>query len=279
MSFKRFLLGASVGAISITASAQASNPWTYHESDDAIGRVYYYERTNTDGSMDERVTVFRRDATHIEVYKENGLCGRAALVTAELDLETLSAPVITGGALQPDAQHIEFAFLELNPETGMVDMLVQLPDMEIRNDVEIETANWTLFDFDLASFTVATPHLDSPKDGFGFGMALLWADPSVADPLFWMGELTAKHVGKGEHLGVVADEYRLTGSAFEIDLSTGEEGRLWLDSEDGHVVDAVMPVPNHPGYTDFRLRLLTVSDGGAAEWTALLRAHFEGCEG
>ena len=279
MSLKRFLLGAAFAAVSIAASAQANSPWTYHESDNAIGRIYFYERTNTDGSMDERVTVFRRDATHIEVYKENGRCGRAALVTAELDLETLSAPVITGGALQPDAQHIEFAFLELNPETGVVDMLVQLPDMEIRNDVEIETANWTLFDFDLASFTVATPHLDSPKDGFGFGMALLWADPSVADPLFWMGELTAEHVEQGEHLGVVADEYRLTGSAFEIDLSTGKEGRLWLDSEDGHVVDAVMPVPNHPGYTDFRLRLLKVSDGGAAEWTALLRAHFEGCEG
>ena len=62
-------------------------------------------------------------------------------------------------------------------------------------------------------------------------------------------------------------------------LMSNEEGRLWLDSEDGHVVDAVMPVPNHPGYTDFRLRLLNVSDGGEAEWAALLRAHFEGCEG
>jgi hypothetical protein len=70
MSFKRSMLGAA--AVSLAASAQANNPWTYHESDDGIGRIYYYERTNTDGSMDERVTVFRRDATHIEVYKENG---------------------------------------------------------------------------------------------------------------------------------------------------------------------------------------------------------------
>jgi hypothetical protein len=279
MSFKPLMLGAAAGAISIAASAQANNPWTYQESDDEIGRIYYYERTNTDGSMDERVTVFRRDASNIEVYKENGLCRRAALVTAKLDLETLSAPVITGGALQPDAQRIEFAFLELNPDTGMVDMLVKLPDMEIHNDVEIETPNWTLFDFDLASFTVATPHLDNPEDGFGFGMALLWADPSAEDPLFWMGEVTAEYIGRDEHLGFVADEYRLTGSAFEIGLSTGAEGRLWLDGEDGHVVDAVMPVPNHPGYTDFRLRLLDVSDGGEAEWTALLRAHFEGCDG
>ena len=279
MSFRPLMLGVAAGVVSIAASVQASSPWTYHKSDDEIGRIYYYERTNTDGSMDERVTVFRRDATHIEVYKENGLCRRAALVTAELDQATLSAPVITGGVLQTDAQHVDFAFLELNPETGKVEMLVQLPDMEVRDDVKIESANWTLFDFDLASLTVSTPHLDKPENGFGFGMALLWTDPSAADPLFWMGEVTAEHVGQSEHLGVFADEYRLTGSAFEIDLSTGKEGRLWLDAEDGHVVDAIMPVPNHPGYTDFRLRLLDVSDGGDAEWTALLRAHFEGCEG
>ena len=82
MSFRPLMLGVAAGVVSIAASVQANNPWTYHESDDEIGRIYYYERTNTDGSMDERVTVFRRDATHIEVYKENGLCRRAALVTA-----------------------------------------------------------------------------------------------------------------------------------------------------------------------------------------------------
>jgi hypothetical protein len=63
MSYKRFMLGAAAGAFSLASSAQANNPWTYHASDDEIGRIYFYERTNIDGSMDERVTVFRRDAT------------------------------------------------------------------------------------------------------------------------------------------------------------------------------------------------------------------------
>ena len=64
MAFKPLMLGVAAGAISIAVSAQVKTPWTYNESDDEIGRIYYYERTNTDGSMDERVTVFRRDATH-----------------------------------------------------------------------------------------------------------------------------------------------------------------------------------------------------------------------
>jgi hypothetical protein len=54
MSFNRFILGAAAGAVSLAASAQANNPWTYHESDDGTGRIYYYESTNTDGSMDGR---------------------------------------------------------------------------------------------------------------------------------------------------------------------------------------------------------------------------------
>lgn len=278
MSFKKFLLGAVTGAACLTACAQADSPWTHDASDDRIGRIYYYERSNTDGTMDERITVFRRSATEIEVYKSRSRCHGAALVTATLDLATLSAPVITGGRLQPNAQHMEFAFLELNEETGQVDVLVRLPDVELRNEFLVEHANWTLFDFDLASFTVSTPHLDNPEQGFEFGMGLLWADPSHPDPMFWMGELSAEFVGEVERLGVPSAEYRLTGSAFDIDLSTGDEGSLWLDREQGHVVDAIMPVPNHPGYTDFRLRLLNVSDGGEAEWTALLTAHFQGCE-
>ena len=278
MSFKKFLLGAATGAACLTACAQADSPWTHDANDDRIGRIYYYERSNTDGTMDERITIFRRDATHIEVYKENGLCRRSSVVRAELDLDTLSAPVITGGQLQPNAEIMSFAFVEVNDAGDQADMLVRLPDMEIRNEAEINHANWVLFDFDFASLTVATPHLDNPRGGFDFGMALIWADPSSPDPFFWMGDLQAEHIGEEEHLGVQSDQYRLTGSALDHELAIGSEGQLWLDAEEGHIVDIVVPAPSHPGYTDYRLRLLDISDGGEAEWTALLTAHFQGCE-
>ncbi|WP_300532280.1 hypothetical protein [Maricaulis sp.] len=272
------ILAASAGALALAPCALADTPWTYDPEDDAIGRIYYYERSNTDGSLDERITIFRRDATHIEVYKENGLCRNASVVRAELDLETLSAPKITGGQLQPNAEIFDFAFLQQSEDGQQVDLLVQLPDMEIRNASEIENRHWVLFDFDFASMTVATPHLDNPQAGFGIGLALLWADPSAEDPFFWMGDLQAEHVGEGEHLGVQSAQYRLTGSALDHALSTGDEGQLWLDARDGHIVDIVVPAPSHPGYTDYRLRLLDVSDGGEPEWTALLTRHFEDCQ-
>lgn len=278
MPFYRPTIAVAACALALTSSALPASPWTHDPADDALGRIYYYERSNIDGSRDERVTVFRRDATHLEVYKENGLCTNAALVTAELDLDTLSTRKVTGGALQPDAQHVEFAFMEQVPGSDRIDMVVKLPDGEIRDDMEIGRANWTLFDFDLASLTVATPHLDDYRHGFDFGMGLLWADPSTADPLSWMGDVDAEWAGESKRLGRAAHEFRLTGSAFDGSRSTGEQGRLWLDAEQGHIVEAIMPAPNHPGYTDFRLRLLKVSDGGESEWTALLRRHFQGCD-
>jgi hypothetical protein len=261
----------------VGGTALAGDQWTHSPEDDRIGRIYYYERSNVDGSLDERVTVFRRSTTALEVYKENGLCGNAALVTADLDSATLSAPRITGGSLRPNAEHVEFAFLTTNAEADAVDMLVRLPDMEIRDQATIRSPHWHLYDFDLASLTVATPHIDSRRDGFDFGLMLLWADPNGDDPLFWLGEVEARYVALEERLGVRSERYELGGSAFEGANSTGPSGTLWLDAAEGHVVDAIMPVPNHPGYTDFRLRLLRISDGGEAEWRTLLTAHFADC--
>lgn len=265
-------------ASALTACATAQEPWHYQPANDAIGRIYTYERSNTDGSLDERVAVFRRDATHIEVYKENGLCRNAAFVSAELDFATLSAPVITGGQLRPNAEHMDFAFLEWDQAAAQLNIHVQLPNMEMREDAPVPSTPWHLFDFDLASLTVMTPHLSAPEDGFEFGMALVWADPSASDPLVWMGDVSAHYTGDGSHEGVETRHYRLDGTALEGENATGGNGDLWLDRNDGHIVEAVLPAPNHPGYTDFRLRLLGVSDGGQAEWTRLLTAHFENCD-
>jgi len=252
--------------------------WVYDADNNHLGRIFYYERSNTDGSLDERVAVYRSGVETIEVYKENGFCANAALVTAELDHETFSTPVVTGGALLPDAEHVPFAFLEWDRENAQLDILVQFPDMELREEAPIPRIPWHLFDFDLASLTVMTPHLADRETGFDFGMALVWADQSAPDPLTWMGDVVATYAETTEHLGTETQRYELTGSAFEGVRSTSPNGSLWLDARDGHIVDAVFPAPNHPGYTDFRLQLHRISDGGAEEWDALLRAHYADCE-
>ena len=273
------LLGAALTLTAANACAQSDDTaWNYQADNAAIGRIYYYERTNTDGSMDERITVFHRSETELEVYKENGLCRNAALVTAVLDPVTLSATRLVGGQLQPDAQHMEFAFIDWDQANDALSLEVRLPQMTITDTAQVQNRTWHLYDYDLASLTVMTPHLADPDRAFDFGMALLWADPSNPDPMFWMGDVTATPDGQAEHLGHQTRRYVLSGSALTGERATGGEGALWLDAEEGHIVDAIFPTPNHPGYTDFRLRLDHVSDGGPTEWEALLTAHFANCD-
>lgn len=274
-TMKVILLAAA--ACGLGACASAPETWRYDPQNNALGRIYYYERTNTDGSMDERVAVFRRDETNLEVYKSVSLCRNAALVTGKMDWETFSASSLIGGSLRPDAQHVEFAFLDWDKATDKISILVKFPDGELRADASVETRPWHMFDFDFASLTVATPHLAAEDGDFQFGMPLIWTAEGAENPLYWMGDVSAHYERNEERLGVASRRYQLTGSALTGPRSTGAEGTLWLAVDGGHVVDAILPVPNHDGYKDFRLRLLNVSDGGDGEWTALLRAHFADC--
>ncbi|MEO1136635.1 MAG: hypothetical protein AAFW68_08505 [Pseudomonadota bacterium] len=172
----------------------------------------------------------------------------------------------------------EFAFLTWNREEERLEVLVELPNAKIVEEAPVLLTPWHLFDFDLASLTVMTPYLMSPQRGFSFGMALLWADETESDPATWMGDVTARYDGTEQRLGHDTLRYELTGSALEGSRSTGPYGALWLDDDDGHIVEAAFPMPNHPGYTDFLLRLERVSDGGSAEWDELLNAHYQDCE-
>jgi len=278
MSILKKTLAASAALSCVTSAGFAADDWIYNPDHNEVGRIYYYERTNTDGSRDERVTVYRQDETQIAVYKESSLCGNAGLVTATLDFETFTTPVITGGRLMPDAQIMEFAFLNHEAGSDVATMDVRFPDMEINESAPIENQTWHLYDLDLASLTMMTPHLIDPRGDFSFGMALVWADQNAEDPFTWMGDVAVNYDGDVSHIGHHTRHYTLSGSAFEGDMAAGGVGELWLDAEDGHVVDAIFPAPNHPGYTDFRLRLLHVSDGGAEEWNSLLRAHWNNCQ-
>ncbi|MEX0645372.1 MAG: hypothetical protein WD076_08675, partial [Parvularculaceae bacterium] len=150
---------------------------------------------------------------------------------------------------------------------------VELPDREpLKSSVTVETLPFHLYDFDFASLTVMTPHLADPKAGFSFGLPLIIADPSRDDFLLYLGEAVVSFRSEEEYGGRPAYRYAVGGPAFG---SFG--GALWLDAEEGHILDIETGIPNHLEYHDFKLKLVGIDDGGAVAWTKLLTAHFEGC--
>ena len=243
-------------------------------SRDAIGRIYHYVRSNIDGTEREDVYVFRRKRDTLEVYKARQKCANAALVTAKLDMDAGYAPEITGGRLLPGGKHEDFAFLTFDPKTKELSVRVELPDQDpLVRSVTVEKTPFHVYDFDFASLTVMTPHLGDPTAEYSFGLAMVIPDPAREDFLLYLGEAVMTYRGEETHGDRPAFRYAVGGPAFG---SFG--GTLWLDAEEGHILDVETGIPNHLEYHDFKLKLAGIDDGGVVAWTKLLTAHFEGCE-
>jgi len=243
------------------------------EGRDVIGRTYHYVRSNLDGSLAENVYVHRASADRIEVYKARSKCTNAAHVIADLDLANGFARRIGGGRLLPGAGREEFAVLTFDPDADRLDAKIELPGRApLRASVEIDDGPWHLYDFDFASLTVMTPRI-APRTDFSFGLPLAIADPNRENIIEYLGRAEIIYRQDEERLGRPAHRYIVGGPAFG---SFG--GSLWLDAEEGHILDVETSIPNHLDYANFKLELEGVEDGGAPAWKRLLAAHFEGCD-
>jgi hypothetical protein len=230
------------------------------------GRIYHYLRSNQDGTLPENIWVYARDDDSIEVYKSVERCANAALVTAELD-RTRDEPLsLVGGRVTPDGMQEAFAWLDLDPDVR--GLHARVPSLGVDATLNDIGAPWLLYDFDLADLTVLRAGDAAPRADFSFWTALVWPDERGANPLRVLGATNVRHRGEDMRFGADAVRY---------DVSGGLTGVLWLDADDGHVIEARFAEPNHPGYADFRLTLEGVSHGGEAEWRARLAAHWAGC--
>lgn len=261
-------LAALFASACLAPLAIADDVYVRDRDRDGVGRLLSYERSNRDGSRAERIDVYRASETRLEVMKSTARCTQAALVSAELDFETWSADTVTGGALLPGAEVMEFAFLTHDRAAARLTAEVRLPDQTLTFDTATQGGTLHLYDFDLASLTALTPYLSDPQTGFSTGFALMWADP--ANPsVTLMGDAEFTFTGHAEDNGRNILTFSASGAL--------GNGHLWLDAEDGYIVEAAFEAPNHPGYADFRLRLTNTEEAGADGWRQHLVAHYEDC--
>lgn len=233
------------------------------------GQILSYTRSNSDGSEPERVSVYRKSASEVEVYKMVSRCTNSALVTARFDPASDDAIALTGGRLTREGTQQPFAWLDRAPGTRDLTVRLGAPDAA---PVQVVTlpgfSPWRLYDFDFADFNaLARPPVRGETRAWS--MALAWPDGAPEETLRVMGEMTATWQARERRAGVDAHRYALSGAGFD-------GGFLWLDARDGTVVEVTAPVPNHPGYADFRLVLTSRAQGPAA-WSELLASHWSDC--
>lgn len=252
----RTVQAALLAALSACATAPAPQ---------AAPTILHYLRSNRDGALPENVWVYRPDATHVEVYKSVERCGNAAFVTATFDPATMQATELVGGRVAQDGTQEQFAWLDVRD--GVIH--ARIPAMNLEQRIPLGGTNWILYDFDLADLNARMAGKPAPRASFNLWAALAWPEEGVTDLFRPMGEINAGFVGGDVRYGQRALRYELRGAL---------HGTLWLDADEGHVLEARFYQPNHPGYADFRLTLEGVSHGGEAEWRDRLRAHWETCE-
>lgn len=233
------------------------------------GRILNYVRSNSDGTQAENISVYQRSADSVEVYKHVVRCARAALVTARFDPEAGEALELVGGAVSRGGTQEPFAWLSHEPSEGKLTVRLGAPDAEPVQSIGIDPASpWRLYDFDFADFNaVARPPVRG--EALTWSMALVWPDDASPPPLRNLGLLRAEWQSEEMRAGHKAYRYALSGAGFD-------GGQLWLGVRDGVVLEVASPLPNHPGYTDFRL-VLTGRASGEATWTKMLTDHWSDC--
>lgn len=263
-SFVLPLLPASERTGLVEAEAAAPDP---------TGMTLAYIRSNQDGSMPERIVMHVVSPTEVHVAKMVAPCTDAAYVTGVFDPATGEATTLVGGRLTREGTQNPQAFVTLAPETRKLEVRLGDPAAVPAEVHDAPMAPWRIYDFDLAEFAVAGPR--TPQD-FSFGLVMAWPDGSL--PLLrLLGPAHAKFLYSSDK--GAKNHYRVSGVAFSDPAIGDRGGELITDATYGHVVEARFGRPNHPGYTNFMLKLsaFTPAPEGEAAWREALAAHWRNC--
>jgi hypothetical protein len=226
-----------------------------------VGRVYQYLKSNRDGSHPGRVSLYVAKADRLESLKWDDEVGWATFVVAELDWARFSVRRFESYDLRKGKAPLLKATLETDAD-GAVSISV-LPGPPIR----ISTLPWHSYDFDFASLGATLPHLVNPEADFTFGRAdFLQEDGKVR--FAEVGEVHLRYEARDRRGETPTRRYRIVGPGL-----ANTSGTLWTDAAAGHLVEFELPIPDEPGFTDGRLRLLEVVTMTPEAWETFKRSR------
>ena len=198
-------------------------------------------------------------------------CTDAALVTARFNPRTREVIRLVGGRLQPDGTQLPQAFLTLDEKTRQLSLRTGDEKSAPVETLPAPPAPWRMYDFDFAEFALYGPRT---PDAFSFGLAIADPNPRRGQPMVRaLGQAEAQLFDSGTRTGAPFNHFAFSGEAFGGDDGGG---LVMIDAVFGHIIEARLGAPNHPGYDDFLLRLESI-DYGKDLWREELLAHWRDC--
>ncbi|QIK78216.1 hypothetical protein G7077_04160 [Sphingomonas piscis] len=231
--------------------------------------ILHYVRSNQDGTEAETVVQFRPTPMDIAVYKARERCTTAAYVTAHM-ANSREAGRYVAGKVARDGSQAAFGTLELKPD-GQLEMSLNPPGVPRLTDrFRPRLRPFVIYDFDFADLN-ASLQLDRRRNSFRYALPVLW--PTTTGFGFRdLGILIGRLERFETHNGLRSKRF-----ALRVEGPQPAAGTLWAHAEKGFIIDALLSIPNHQEYRDFRLRLVKEDPGGQEDWDKLTRAHYRDC--
>jgi hypothetical protein len=233
--------------------------------------ILHYVRSNQDGSNPEKISVFLESPTRVAVFKRRSPGTDAALVVGHLDPRNHRAEMLVGGRLRSDGRQDPRAWLRHDLTKKTLSVSFEGPDATPVETLQLNgSAPWRMFDFDLADWNALAAGKPPARENFSVELAMAWPDAKEGEPMIrHPGKMHATYAGEEICNNRKTLRFNLCGGFLRESVCNA----IWLDSEQGYVVTAMLTAPNHPGYRDFQLTLTGVESGQAA-WKQLLESHF-----
>lgn len=255
---------AATPAMPSAADAQV-DAFRYDATRVPVGRLYEYVKSNRDGTHSGPISLYVLENDRIESLKWSPDDTTATLVAAVIDWGRFSVGRFESWQLVRGAEPELRAVLEADSAGAGVRLSFQ-PDVLI----PIRGWPWHSYDFDFASLGLAMPHLVDPEAPFRFERADITYD-EAGPPFADLGPVDVRFVGYEERSGLRTRAYELEGPGIGT-----HRGKLWSAVEDGHLVEFELPFPDEPGFTDVRVRLVSVSTLSPDGWEEYKRQRIRG---
>jgi hypothetical protein len=248
-------LAALLLAVAVSPTHAQSSAFQYRaERAPAPGTVWYYTKSNIDGSAPWNLAFYVASPTRIDVVK---------WVEGAADFVEVSADIDVNRAMPVNLQQWNTTASAREPRlwgtTSADKLMVTLAGGPT---FELETAGQPLhlWGFDLMGLAFVLPHLVDPDAAFEINVVDPNRPGSEGRP-FAQGIARFEPVGMEAINGIVARKYRISGDVFGT-----KQGWLWVDQASGRLLRVEHPLPTSSDWSDWKLDAVSVEQLDGIRW-------------
>ncbi|HRI66792.1 MAG TPA: hypothetical protein PK156_21245 [Polyangium sp.] len=259
-----------LGGCGLSATKQAPRgveAFSYQASRVPVGVVYHYVKSNLDGSTPERVSLYMPDETTLEAYRwREPKPQTTSYVKATMDWGRLSAVRLESQRKTRWQGSQMNALAEYSP--SLRTMSIEFSD-KTRYSVPIEHIPFHFYQFDLASLNVAFRQLADPTKPFDVGIV----NPTFSETgaaLEYRGIVTITFEKEERRFELPCRRYRIEGPGVK-----NQGGTIWVERNEGHIIDIEIKNPNHPDWVSFKLKFVGKETMTPTEWQTFMRSRFD----